>query len=304
MKKIIFKIAPVLIISLLAHLASAQMPERIKNIFPAGTIMHQNIPYDTDTLKRHKLDIYLPQNAKRNLPLVVWLHGGAWMLNDKYADMGYMKNTVKSFLEEGYAFASIDYRYSTEAIFPAQIQDCNQALAFLYTHAEKYHLDKDKIALIGFSAGGHLASLVALSNNNRVATFSKNGKQPPFKIKAVIDFYGPFNFLALTPKTKTDDPKDPLTLLLGASPLDRPDLAIFASPSSYVDKNDPPFLIFHGEKDESVPYTQSVLLNSYLNIAKVKNELTIVPGAPHYGEMYDVAPFRNKISAFLQTYLK
>jgi acetyl esterase/lipase len=85
-----------------------------------GTITHGNIPYANDTLKRHLLDIYLPPGAKGNLPLVVWIHGGAWMLNDKYSDMGYMKNTVKSFLDSGYALASIDYRYSTEAVFPAR----------------------------------------------------------------------------------------------------------------------------------------------------------------------------------------
>ncbi len=88
------------------------------------------------------------------------------MLNDKYADMGYMRHTVRSFLDKGYALASIDYRWSTEAVFPAQIQDCNQALEFLYQHAGQYKLDKDRIAVIGFSAGGHLASLVGLSNNN------------------------------------------------------------------------------------------------------------------------------------------
>jgi acetyl esterase/lipase len=283
--------------------ASAQMPERIKAIFPTGTIMHQNIPYAGDTLKHHLLDIYLPANVSGNVPLVIWVHGGAWMLNDKYADMGYMKNTVKSFIESGYAFASIDYRYSTEAVFPAQIQDCNQAVTFLYNNASKYHIDKDKIALIGFSAGGHLASLLGLSNNNEVPSFSVSGKKVPFKIKAVVDFYGPANFIALVSKTEIQDAKDPLTLLLGATPLKRPDLASVASPSTYVDANDPPFLIFHGEKDESVPYTQSLLLSSYLNLAKVKNEITIVPGAPHYGEMYDVDAIRNKISAFLKTYL-
>jgi acetyl esterase/lipase len=150
------------------YLVTAQAPEHIKSIFPRETVFHQNIPYANDTLKKHLLDIYLPANAKPNTPLVVWVHGGAWMLNDKYADMSYMKNTVSTFIEKGYALASIDYRHSTTAIFPAQIQDCYQALEFLYTHAEKYKLDKNRIALIGFSAGGHLASLLALSHNNNV----------------------------------------------------------------------------------------------------------------------------------------
>ncbi|CAN5690306.1 hypothetical protein BH10BAC2_BH10BAC2_04300 [soil metagenome] len=112
----------------------ALTPEHIKIIFPAGTLMHSNIPYTNDTLKHHLLDVYLPPDAKGNLPLVVWIHGGGWKLNDKYADMSYMQNTVRGFIDSGYAFASIDYRYSTEAVFPAQIQDCNQALEFFYQH--------------------------------------------------------------------------------------------------------------------------------------------------------------------------
>jgi dipeptidyl aminopeptidase/acylaminoacyl peptidase len=85
--------------------------------------------------------------------------------------MGYMKNTVRSFIDSGYALASINYRYSTDSVFPAQIRDCNQAIEFLYQHASTYNIDKNKIAVIGFSAGGHLASLLALSNNNNVKTF-------------------------------------------------------------------------------------------------------------------------------------
>ncbi|WP_159467578.1 alpha/beta hydrolase [Dyadobacter sp. 3J3] len=282
----------------------AQIPEKIKNIFPVGTIMHNNLAYANDTLKRHKLDIYLPANAKGNIPLVIWIHGGAWKLNDKFADIGYMKNTVKSFIDEGYAFASIDYRYSTDAIFPAQIQDCNQAISWLYQNAGKYGIDKNKFAVIGFSAGGHLASLLALSNNNKIKQFTPDGKGVPFKIKAVIDFYGPSNFMALIPKIEINDPTDAVTSLFGATILERPDIATLASPTTYVDANDPPFIIFHGEKDESVPYTQSVLLRSYLSRVKVPNELTIVSNAPHYGEMFDVESNRKKISVFLKTYLK
>ena len=148
----------------------------MQKLFSEGTVVYGNISYAGDTSKKHLLDIYLPANAKANTPLVVWVHGGAWMLNDKYADMSYMKNTVKGFVDNGYALASIDYRYSTEAVFPAQIQDCNQALEFLYEHADKYKLDKNRIVLIGFSAGGHLASLIGLSNNNDVKSFYPNGK--------------------------------------------------------------------------------------------------------------------------------
>ena len=279
-------------------------PSAVENIFPASTTMFKNIAYANDTLKKHLLDIYLPAGAKENLPLVVWIHGGAWMLNDKYADMGYMKNTVRGFIDSGYALASIDYRWSTQAVFPAQIQDCNQAIEFLYQHAVQYKIDKNKIAVIGFSAGGHLASLLALSNNNAVKEFYP-ATGIHFKIKAVLDFYGPSDFIMLgnNPDTTVNNERDPVSLLIGALPINRPDLAKRASPVTYVDKDDPPFLIVQGEKDESVPNTQSKVLSSWLTIAGVKNKLIIVPNAPHYGEMFDAGYIRKEVFNLLSTCL-
>jgi acetyl esterase/lipase len=276
----------------------------VQKLFPIGTVFHQNISYANDTLQKHLLDIYLPPDTKKSLPLIVWIHGGAWMLNDKYADMGYMKNTVKNFIDSGYALASINYRYSTDSVFPAQIKDCNQAIEFLYQHASTYNIDKNKIAVIGFSAGGHLASLLALSNNNNIKTF----KTAPthFTIKLAIDFYGPSDFIMLAnnPDTVINNMRNPVSILLGALAVDRPDIAKQASPVTYVDRGDPPFLIVQGEKDESVPNTQSKILHSWLTLNGVKNDLIIVPNAPHYGEMFDADDIRKKLFEYLRTYLK
>jgi acetyl esterase/lipase len=280
-------------------------PERIKAIFTTETVFG-NIPYAHDTLKKHLLDIYLPAHAQANTPVVIWVHGGGWKTNDKYADMSYMKNTIRAILDNGYALASIDYRYSTTAPFPAQIQDCNQAVEFLYQHAAQYKLDKNRFALMGFSAGGHLASLLALSNNKEMPSFYADGKKPSFKIKAVVDFYGASDLVLMAGSNDAVNlaADHPITLLLGAIPLQRPDLARTASPVTYVDKNDPPFLIINGEKDESVPYAQSVLLGSWLKVVGVKNEVIVVPNAPHYGEMFDVESIRGKIIPFLKDNLK
>jgi acetyl esterase/lipase len=290
------------LIILLNH-SSAQSFSPKKDVFPVGTVTYENIPYANDTLKKHLLDIYLPPTDKSSYPLVIWVHGGAWMLNDKYADMGYMANTVKGFIDSGYAVASIDYRWSTTAIFPAQIQDCNQAVEFLYQNAGKYKLDKDRIALIGFSAGGHLASLLGLSNNNKVKAFYPKGEKPHFKIKLVLDFYGPSNFLALS-GDNLKDPKSPVSLLLGGLLTDRTQLAEEASPVTYIDKNDPPFLIVQGEKDESVEPQQSISLSARLTKAGVNNDLILVPGAPHYGVMFDAEDIRKKVFWYLGQYLK
>ncbi len=276
----------------------------VKNLFPEGTVFYQNIPYANDTLQKHLLDIYLPHNAKKNLPLIVWIHGGAWMLNDKYADMNYMKNTVKGFIDSGYALASINYRYSTDSVFPAQIKDCNSAIEFLYQHASKYNIDKNKIAVIGFSAGGHLASLLALSNNNNVKQFYTTPVH--FKIKLALDFYGPSDLimLASNPDTSINNMRNPVSMLLGVMPVNRPDIAKLASPVTYIDKNDPPFLIVQGEKDESVPNTQSKILHAWLTLNSVKNDLIIVPNAPHYGAMFDADYIRQKVFEYLNSYLR
>jgi acetyl esterase/lipase len=282
---------------------TAQIPAHLKAAFPEGTITHQNVFYANDTLKKHRLDIYLPAGRNTSQPLVVWVHGGAWNHNDKYADMGYMTNTVSGFLKNGYVFASIDYRHSTTSVFPAQLQDCSQALQFLYEHAGKYNIDKSRIALIGFSAGGHLASLLGLSLNNDVKDFYPGGKKPSFKLKAVIDFYGPADLLMMSARQDPNNVHDPIYQLLGDAAVKRPDLARKASPVTYVDKNDPPFFIVNGEKDESVPYQQSILLKSSLDRVGVRNELTIVKDAPHYGVMFDSEEIRAKLFNFLKTHL-
>jgi acetyl esterase/lipase len=269
--------------------------------FPPGTILHGNVRYNNDTLPKHLLDIYLPAIAKGKLTLVIFIHGGGWLSNDKYADMGYMKKTVAEIISSGFALASIDYRFSTQAVFPAQIQDCNRAISFLYDNADKYGFDKNRFAVMGFSAGGHLASLVGLSKNNNISAFFMHGTSRLFGFKAVVDFYGPAE-LILFPGS--NDAKSPEALLIGAAPLNRPDLAKAASPVTYVDKNDPPFLIIHGEKDELVSPNQSRLLSAWLNVSGVQNELLIVKDAPHYGVMFDSDEVRNKVMNFLRIQLK
>jgi len=298
------KTLPLLVIlfSLFSHFSNAQaVPD--KDIFPTGTTVLENIPYADDTLKKHTLDIYMPPVKTLSYPLIVWIHGGAWMSNDKHADMGYMTNTIKAFLNAGYVLASIDYRYSITAPFPAQIQDCNRAIEYIYQNAAQYNIDESKIALIGFSAGGHLASLIGLSNNNFEKSFYYNGKKPKFKVTVVLDFYGPSDFSTLK-GNDSPDPKNPITLLLGGTVAEKPELAKKASPISYIDKNDPPFFIVQGEKDESVNPDQSILLSNLLKKVHVANELVIVPGAPHFGVMFDTDFVRKDLLSFLNKYMK
>ena len=289
-----------LILCLLIAFTGVAQTNRVYDLFPKGTVLHGNVPYNNDTLSKHLLDIYIPAGAKGKIPLIIFVHGGAWFVNDKYADMGYMKKTVSEIVGSGYALASIDYRFSTQSIFPAQMQDCNRAVSFLVDNAGKFGFDTSKIAVMGFSAGGHLASLMGLAKNNNVESFFMPQSNRSFNFKAVVDFYGPAE-LILFPGN--NDIKSPESILIGATPLSRPDLAKAASPVTYVDKNDPPFLIIHGEKDDMVSPKQSMLLSSWLTIAGVPNELVIVKDAPHFGEMFDTDEVRNKVMSFLKKYL-
>jgi acetyl esterase/lipase len=289
-----------LLVLIQAEFARGQTVNPFKNVFPQGTIIHDNVAYNNDTLKKHLLDIYLPANAKGKIPLVILIHGGGWWANDKYADLGYMKKTIAALVSQGFALASIDYRWSTQAVFPAQIQDCNRAVSFLYENADTYGFDTKRFAVLGWSAGGHLAALVGLSKNNNVLNFFMPNSNKNFNIKAVVDFYGPAEMVLLP---KADDDKSPEGVLLGAAPLDRPDLAKIASPVTYVDKRDPPFLIIHGEKDDMVSPKQSKLLQAWLNTEGVQNELMIVKDAPHYGVMFDADEVSVKVVGFLKKWL-
>ncbi|WP_268036110.1 alpha/beta hydrolase [Algoriphagus sp. PAP.12] len=289
------------LIILLVAFSSRSQTNKIMHLFPEGTTLHGNIPYFQDTLKKHLLDIYLPPKANEKTPLIIWMHGGGWLQNDKYAAFGYLKETVSEIINHGYAIASIDYRFSTQAVFPAQMQDCNAAISYLFENAEKYNFDTDRFIVMGFSAGGHLAALLGLSKNNQVDKFFFSNSNKGFKFRGVVDYYGPAD-LTLFPGA--DDPKSPEGLLIGAAPLDRPDLAKMASPVSFVDEKDPPFIIIHGEKDDQVSPRQSHLLNSWLKVSKVPTELHIVPGAPHFGPMFDASEVRKKVIGFMETHLK
>jgi acetyl esterase/lipase len=297
MKKIIIQ----LILLMLAITCGYSQTNPVIDAFPRGTILLGNVQYNNDTLRKHLLDIYLPANSSGKLPLVIFIHGGGWLSNDKYADMGYMRKTVAEIINSGFALASIDYRFSTQAVFPAQMLDCNRAVSFLYDNADEYGFDRTRFAVMGFSAGGHLASMVGLSKNNNVSTFFMPGSGKSFSFKAVVDFYGPAELIMFP---GAGDEKSPESILIGAAPLARPDLAKAASPVTYVDKDDPPFLIIHGEKDELVSPNQSRLLSAWLKLAGVPNELIIVKDAPHFGVMFDSDEVRNKVISFLNVHLK
>lgn len=252
--------------------------------------VQKDIPYRGNTNPHQTLDLYLP--ASQPAPLVLWVHGGGWKSSDKSWIL------VPYLVAKGYAVASINYRYSSEAIFPAQIQDANEALNFLLHHAEEYGLDKNRVAVAGDSAGGHLALLLGLARDE--GGFGADANVRP---RAVIDFFGPTDFTVFT-EAPPAGAEDVITQLLGASPRDRPDLAKAASPVTYVTAASPPVLILHGDKDSVVPASQSRVLADLLKKAEVPVDLVMIPGAGHEGPAFSSPKIQAKILQFLEQNLK
>lgn len=277
-------------------------PDFIETKLPANVRYVSDVSFKTINDLELKLDLLLPTlAADDNRPVVIWIHGGAWMRGNKAHDLHRYDQLTSHLLNAGFAFISIDYRLSSQATFPAQAIDCNDALAFLYAHRDDYALDLDRVVLMGTSAGGHLASLIGTSSVPPTPKFLTNVDQPPWTIRGVVNFYGPSDLVLLQGKREGVDfenDRSPEARLLGHSPLLRPDLARAASPTTYVNAQSPPFLIIHGDQDSRVPISQSILLNASLKVAGVKSELIVVEGVGHGDEAFDELTYVEKAVEF------
>jgi acetyl esterase/lipase len=217
------------------------------------------------------LDLYCPEKVSGPLPVIVWIHGGGWRNGRKE------KCPAVALVQDGYAVASIDYRLSRTAPFPAQIEDCKAAVRWLRANAAKYNLDADRIGVWGMSAGGHLAALLGTSGGVPELEGSGDNMQYSSRVQAVCDVAGPADLSAMT----NLGPKRMFAIeaLLGGPPETDKAKAIAASPIHYVSKDDPPFLIVHGEADRVVPVEQSHRFYEELRKAGVNATLKM----PHVG---------------------
>jgi acetyl esterase/lipase len=251
---------------------NAQIPNAVRSI--------PELPYAATDNPKQRLDLYLPKSPKgdKPLPLVVFVHGGAWRVGDKRTS--YFQ--VAPFLQSGeYAAACISYRLVPEAIWPAQIYDCKAAIRWLRANAKDYNLDPDKIGVMGTSSGGHLVALLGTSGD--VAELEgKLGENPKTssRVNCVVDQFGHSDFLALG-GAGANDPTSPIGGLLGGGVQDKKDAARESSPITYVSKDDPPFLIIHGTNDPAIPFKQSEILLEGLKKAGVDATLVPVTGGGH-----------------------
>lgn len=277
-------------ISLTEHLAAMggkpalPGPQLLSNVVPEGVEAKRDIPYAGKENPRQKLDLYLPKkrNDDKPLPIVVFIHGGGWKAGDKASGL----RNIAPYVSSGdYAGVSAGYRLTNEAQWPAQINDCKAAIRWVRANAKEYGLDAQHIAVWGSSAGGHLVSMLGTSGDvkeleGQLGTFTDQSS----RVQAVINYYGPENFLTTVTQSSTVDrtmPDYPEALLIGGRVQDVPDAAKHASPVTYISKDDPPFLTAHGTKDPLVHFAQATELHETLKKAGVSSVLLTMQNGGH-----------------------
>jgi acetyl esterase/lipase len=272
---------------------------------------HLDIAYATQS-PAQKLDIYLPDSSSGPLPVIVSIHGGAFMFGDK-GDIQVVP--MLEGLTRGYAVVSINYRLSGEALFPAQINDVKNAIRWIKKNADTYNLDPNNIAVWGGSAGGHLAALAGTSGG---VDFSEQTASEfagiSDSIHAVVDWFGPIHFSEMDPqfqasgKGKADHSavNSPESKLLGKKLADVPELVAKANPETYISAGAPPFFIQHGTEDPMVPFEQSARFFEKLVPVLGAENVTFIPleGAKHGGRDFETPENLEKVFAFLDRVLK
>lgn len=264
------------------------------------------------TSPSQKMDIYLPENGNGPFPVIISIHGGAFMMGDK-ADG--QVNPMLEGLKRGYAVVSINYRMSGEAIFPTLVHDVKAAIRYVRANAAKYKLNPDKIAAWGGSAGGYLSAMAGTSGGiEQLEDLSQGNATYSSKVQAVVDWFGPIDFLQMDPQFKTSgkgkpdhsEANSPESKILGKQITLIPEQVARANPSTYISSDDPVFFIQHGSEDRLVPTEQSVNFAASLEkvMGKEKVYFEILKGANHGGPAFETAENLYKVFQFLDKHLK
>ena len=256
----------------------------------------KDVNYAGDDQAFHTCDIYLPKQEQESYPVVIHIYGSAWFSNSSkgMADLG---TIVKALLDAGYAVVCPNHRSSMDAKWPAQINDIRTVIRFVRGEAAKYKFDTSFIATSGFSSGGHLSSTAATTSGMKTAKVGTveidlEGSLGAYTsesstVNAACDWSGPVDLTAMDcgdhMQMGDNSPED---VLLNSKLDKEPDKYLSLSATNYVDPDDPPVIIFHGEKDNVVPCCQGKKFFELLKAAGVKTEATFVPEGGHGMGMY------------------
>lgn len=259
------------------------------HVGPGGIRVYRDLFYVPGSFNnRQSLDLYLPANRNEKLPLIIWIHGGAWMGGSK------AEPPMHEFVDNGYAFASINYRLTNEAHFPEIFYDCKAAIRYLRAHAKDYNLDPERFGVWGYSAGAVLAALLGTTGDTRDLEGNEGNAEQSSALQAIVCWAGAGDLTKLNDEVKAlraqgvkakldiETPQAPLTLYLGGKLEDKVELAKQASASTYITKDDPPFLVVHGKKDDVVPFALSESFAKKLKEAGVTSKFSAVRGLKHF----------------------
>lgn len=245
--------------------------------FPDGVMAHRDVVYQTIPGYRPQIvDIYVPKTPGPH-PLILYIHGGGWM-GGHTRHSGALSDFPKvlaSLAAEGFTVASLEYRLSGEARYPAALQDSNAALRFLRANAAQYRIDPRRVGVWGGSAGGHLTALTATTCGN--TTLDPASAQDGC-VQAAVTWYGVFDFAGMS---ATPDGNSAGKRLLGCEKDCTAQQIASVSPVTYIDAKDPPFLLIHGNEDKTVPVAQSHLGEAALRQAGVPVEAIYIPDVDH-----------------------
>lgn len=264
-----------------------------------GVVSYRDLSYVEGGHERQRLDLHLPAKTRgQRLPVIVFIHGGGWRTGRKSS------GPTLPLLARGFAIASIGYRLSVDAPFPAQIHDAKAAIRWLRAQADQYGLDPERIAVLGQSAGAHLASLLGTSGDVAQLEGDLGNAEESSRVQAVIDAYGPTDFFLGDIGGRIDRPDGAVARLLGGPPSEKQALARMASPVHWISPDDAPTLILHGTLDRTVPPEQSRTFAERLEAAGVVVERLEFPGAAHGGAEFKSPETLEKIAAFLEEHLQ
>jgi acetyl esterase/lipase len=237
-------------------------------------VVYQQLPGYTPQI----VDIYVPA-TKGPHPLVLYIHGGGWV-GGHTRQSGALANfpaVLAALAAEGFTVASLEYRLSNEAKFPAQVQDAKAALRFLGAHAAQYRIDPARVGIWGGSAGGHLTALTALTCHE---TSLDPAADKDVCATAAVTWYGVFDFAALA-AVRAGNTDGAAERLMGCTGPCTPAQYAPASPVTWIDARDPPFLLIHGDEDNTVPVGQSHLAEARLRAAGVPVQAIYIPAVDH-----------------------
>lgn len=255
-----------------------------------------DIPYAVVDDTALRLDLYVPEGDDAP-PLVVWIHGGAWRAGSK-------ADPPQQFVEAGFALASVEFRQSTEARFPAMVHDIKAAIRFLRASAGHYGYSADRIAIAGASSGGHLAALVGVTNGlDALEGGVGEHLGVSSEVHAIVVYFGASNLTTILEQSTARGlaiRRPSLEQLLGGAPDEVGAIARLASPVFHVDQRDPPLRLLHGDQDIQMPINQAHELQGAYEAAGLDAELDVVHGAGHGGGAFFDEVRWGRTAAFLR----